>query len=64
MAETRAMFKHNLLLFWTAPRPFWIWDNRVDTRSNFKLMLANLNIYYLNKAAIFKYGGYSDNFKT
>jgi hypothetical protein len=28
----------------------------VDTRGNFKLMLPNLNIYYLNKMAIFKYG--------
>jgi len=24
---------------------------------NFKLMLTNLNIYYMNKAAIFKYDG-------
>jgi len=28
-----------------------------DFGGNFKLILANLNIYYLNKAAIFKYGG-------
>jgi len=25
--------------------------------------MLNLNIYYMNKAAIFKYGGYSGNFK-
>ena len=32
-------------------------------RGNFKLMLTNLNIYYLNNVAIFKYGGYNCNFK-
>jgi len=26
-------------------------------RGNFKLMQTSLNIYYLNRAAIFKYGG-------
>jgi hypothetical protein len=30
---------------------------------NFKLMLTNIKIYYLNKAVICKYGGSSGNFK-
>jgi len=28
-----------------------------DFDGDFKLMPTNLNIYYLNKTAIFKYGG-------
>ena len=35
-------------------RPYY---NMADKRGNFQLMLTNLNIYYLNRAAICKYGG-------
>jgi len=56
------MFKRNLLFRTLRDSHFefeTIWRTRVV---NLKLMLTNLNIYYLNKA-IFKYGGYGGNFK-
>jgi hypothetical protein len=53
MADTRAMFKPNLL-FWIVVivnnRPFWILDQYGEMRVNFK---PNVELCYLNKAAIF-----------
>jgi hypothetical protein len=38
MAETRGMYKPNLLLFRIlALLPFWIWENMADTCGNFEL---------------------------
>ena len=58
MADTRAMFKPNLLLIRTLR--YFILNLRQHGcySGNFKLIL-NLNIYYLYNEAIFKYGGHA-----
>jgi len=44
MADTRANFKPNSLLFWIlALPPFWIFSNMAETRGNFKL---NFNLFF------------------
>jgi hypothetical protein len=54
MADTRGNFKLNFELCYLNNAAILQYG---DFCGNFKLMLNNLNIYYSNKAAIFKYGG-------
>jgi len=71
--RTRALFKPNFNLLWLLDVNKLCRQHVANAilnlrqygcySGNFKLMLTNLNIYYLNKTAIFKYAVYSGNFK-